>query len=138
MKDFLIFLAICLVVLGVGWYLGFTKSKETIEPQIIHHETTVYDTITDVQENTVQVTHFDTVFLPVFLSDTLTDTLQAEIPISQYVFDTVGCRAVVSGYGVTLDTLQVETKIITDTIIVPQKRKWHFGFGFAIGIGYVK
>lgn len=138
MNDFVKFLAICLVLFGVGWLLGRGKRPQTPEPEIIHHETTVYDTITDVQENTVQVTHFDTVFLPVFLSDTLTDTLQAEIPISQYVFDTVGCRAVVSGYGVTLDTLQVETKIITDTIIVPQKRKWHFGFGFAIGIGYVK
>lgn len=138
MKDFWTFLAICLVVMGVGWYLGFTKSRETIEPQIIHHETTIHDTVTNVKEKLVRVKHLDTVLLPVFLSDTITDTLQAEIPISQYLFDTMGVRAVVTGYGVTLDTLQVETKIITDSVIVPRKRDWHFGFGFAIGIGYVK
>lgn len=127
-----------LIAYGIGWIVGRTRTTQTIEPQTIHHETTIYDTITQVEEKSVEIVRIDTVFLPVFLSDTITDTLQAEIPISRYVFDTIGVHAVVTGYGVTLDTLQVETKIITDTIIVPQKRKWHFGFGFAIGIGYVK
>lgn len=126
------------IAYGIGWIVGRTRTTQTIEPQTIHHETTIYDTITQMQEKPVEIVRFDTVFLPVFLSDTVTDTVTVEIPISRYVFDTLGVRAVASGYGVTLDTLQVEKKIITDTIIVPRKKTWHFGLGFAIGLGYVR
>lgn len=137
-NNFLTLCVFLLIAYGIGWIVGRTRITQTIEPQTIHHETTIYDTITQIEEKSVEIAHIDTVFLPVFLNDTIKDTLKTEIPINRYLFDTIGVHAVVTGYGVTLDTLQVEKKIITDSIFVPRKRNWHFGFGFAIGLGYVK
>lgn len=128
------------LVFILGWVIGFHKQPKQQMPEPIHHWHTdiVYDTITDVQCQSKYITRHDTAYLQCIDTMYKTDTVMVEIPIYQYKFDTAGVKASVSGYNVTLDSLEVERKIITDSVIVPfEQRKWHLGFGFALGFGYV-
>ena len=63
------------------------------------------------------------------------DSALVEIPIEQKVFtDSTNYRAVISGYNVTLDTMQVfrHREYITERIKPPAKR-----FGLSVGVGAV-
>lgn len=130
--------ALAFLFLQIGVCVG-NRNATSQQPQPIHHyHTTIkYDTISSVQYVDKWRTKTDTAYFP--LIESKTDTVRVEVPIDTYKFDTLGILAVVSGYGVTLDTLQVESKIITDSVIVPYyTKKWHWGWGFALGFGYVK
>lgn len=138
-KKILLFGIIAGLLFILGYSIGFFKRPVPVTPEPVHHWHTeyVYDTITDVQYKDRFIYRYDTTFLNCV--DTLYDSVLVEVPIYQYKFDTAGVKATVSGFNVSLDSLQVETKIITDSVIVPyEQRKWHWGFGFAIGFGYVR
>lgn len=131
-------IAVCGVIAGFCW--GYSKMyvKCSDKPEVIHHYHTeyVYDTITDVQYKNKYINRYDTAYLTCI--DTVVDSVLVEIPIYQYHFDTAGVKATVSGFNVTMDSLEVETKIITDSVLVPyEERKLRFGFGFAIGFGFI-
>jgi hypothetical protein len=131
--------ALAFLCLQIGVLVGKNNATQQPQPNPIHHyHTTIkYDTISSVQYVDKWNTKTDTAYFP--LVQNITDTVQVEVPIYTYKFDTLGVLAVVSGYGVELDTLQVQTKIITDSVIVPyHTKKWHWGAGFALGFGYVR
>lgn len=137
-EETLLVLTIAALVFIVGWVTGRTKSMKepaTIVPVHHWHTEIQYDTINAVQWKTKTQYKTDTVELQTIQHDTVT----VELPLSLYVFDTLGVHAAVTGHSVTLDTLQVERKITTDSVLVPVKnREWHWGVGVALGVGYVK
>ena len=61
------------------------------------------------------------------------DSAEVEIPITRSVYADSLCRLVVSGYGVTLDTLEVYPSRRVVTVKKPPKR-WHLGIsaGYAL------
>ena len=139
LKKILLYLTIAGLIFILGYTIGFFKRPVTEKPQPVHHWHTeyVYDTITDVQWKDRYINRHDTTYLTCI--DTLYDSVLVEVPIYEYKFDTAGVKASISGFNVSLDSLEVEHKIITDSVIVPYKeRRWHWGFGFAIGFGYVR
>lgn len=137
--------------------LVFTAWKSYTLKEKVEYITTT-DTITDFAYDTVYFSHFDTVQLPaVVINDTLiqVDSVYVQIPISTYQYDTVisntnyrtSLKAVLSGFGVSVDTLCLSTEIMQQQ---PKNNpKWYNnicpsagvgfgtgGFGFFVGIGY--
>lgn len=143
-KLYKILAVLCLIGIayGIGKGVGMCKQykeNQTLKPETKRTEKVVYDTIREIQEKNSVVYRHDTILLPVFVNDTAeSDTLPAEIPISRYVFDTLGGTLWVSGFNVSLDSMSLKTKIITDSIYIEKKPKWHWGCGIALGVGYVK
>lgn len=140
-------LSACMVL---GWWIGYRNCQATTE--------CITDTITDLAYDTVYFSHFDTVHLPaVVINDTLiqVDSVYVQIPISTYQYDTIisdtnyttSLKATVSGFGVSFDSLYLNTKIMQQE---PKNTpKWYEnicpsagvgfgtgGFGFFVGIGY--
>ena len=118
--------------------------QEKPEPVIIT------DTITNVLYDTVFFDHFETVKLPVvdttvnFIADTVTrvDSVEVEVPISKYKFDTIVFTDTTqlnlsirnSGYAVTLDTLSYSFTYRPTKI--NKTKKIHWFIGPSLGIGY--
>lgn len=150
MKRYIIYSVITLVfalcTLLIGVYVGTyheAKRNAAKEPftQVVEKPVYVHDTITEWKEKTKVLHHYDT--LKVAIADTLTDSAIAEIPIFTYNLDTVlndstHVQQTITGYNVKVDCLTVEyPKTETYVIIQQCKRRWRFGFGFAVGIGVV-
>ena len=61
------------------------------------------------------------------------DTVSVEIPISRKTYIGEDYRAVISGYEANLDTIQVNTKTITNTIY-QEPSKWALGISAGYGV----
>ena len=92
-----------------------------------------------------EVVRYDTLTL----TDTtfLTDTINLPVPISKYVLDTIiktdstetHLKAFLEGFSVSMDSLSITTiKTHQETCFTPKTRSWHWGYGIALGIGFVK
>lgn len=152
-----ILLAIITLLLVFTAWKSYTL-KDKIEYITVTDTITITDTITDLAYDTVYFSHFDTVQLPaVVINDTFVqvDSVYVQIPISTYQYDTIisdtnyttSLKAVVSGFGVSFDSLYLNTKIMRQE---PKNTpKWYEnicpsagvgfgtgGFGFFVGIGY--
>ena len=117
--------------------------SEELNTYTPHTDTvTIHNWVAD----TIYQTNTKYVKLPVVTHDTITntdtitttDSVLVEVPISTYQYDTVTLdsthvRAVLSGFQVKVDSLSIETKIVRQ-----EPRKWHWGWGMAIGYGWVK
>lgn len=131
----------------IGYTLGYTKSEKKClekDPVVItiKEPVTVHDTITNVQYKYKYIDHYDTAYFTCL--DTITDTAYVEVPIYRYTYDTITpdsthLRMSLSGFNVNVDTIQAEYLKEKTTVVVQENKKdWHWGFGFAIGFGYVK
>lgn len=154
--DYILFGLILIGLVFIAWKSYTIKNK--VEYITVTDTITITDTITDLVYDTVYFSHFDTVQLPaVVINDTLVqvDSVYVQIPISTYQYDTVvsdtnyttSLKAVVSGFGVSFDSLYLNTKIMQQE---PKNTpKWYEnicpsagvgfgtgGFGFFVGIGY--
>lgn len=143
MKQTLFIITIILLLFGVI-FLQQNKINNLKQP------TYVTDTVTLVEIDTValikpilqkrEIVKYDTLTFTDTL--TMTDTVTLPVPISKYTLDTVidsttHFKAVLRGFGVEVDTLSIEyEKTHQEVSITPEK--WHWGFGFALGFGYVK
>ena len=145
-KTFVIIILVLLVVL-----LSVTSMKCYQEAR--KQPKTIYltDTITNVLYDTIFIDHFEKVKLPItdttvyYLTDTVTrvDSIEVEVPISIYKFDTtfltdttsLNIRIQNSGYAVTLDTLSYNFKY---TPRPPKTNffKEHFKFGAGVSTGF--
>ena len=138
-----------LLLLAVGYIAGYmlasrqyiNKAKEPVVIESVN-EVLVHDTITDVQLIHREIVRYDTILA------ISTDTVYVEVPISKYVFDTVEdavhVRGVLTGYNVSMDTLEIERKevsynyhIIQPPLVEEKRKKMHCGFGFALGWGFI-
>ena len=154
--DYILFGLILIGLVFIAWKSYTIKNK--VEYITVTDTITITDTITDLTYDTVYFSHFDTVQLPaVVINDTLiqVDSVYVQIPISTYQYDTVvsdtnyttSLKAVVSGFGVSFDSLYLNTKIMRQES--KNSPKWYNnicpsagvgfgtgGFGFFVGIGY--
>lgn len=137
------------VILGIlciyTAYKAYTI-KDKVEYITITDTVKICDTITDLAYDTVYFSHFDTVQLPaIVINDTLlkTDSVFVQIPIETTVYDTIikdtthitHLKAQISGFGTTLDTLTIDTKIMPQKALLPPK-KWYDNFGIGAGVMY--
>lgn len=153
-----VLLAIITVLLVFTAYKSY-KIKGKIETITVTDTIALTDTITNWEPEYVYLSHFDTIKLPVIdtVNDTIIkiDSVLVQIPISIYQYDTVisdtnyrtSLKAVLSGFGVSVDTLCLSTEIIQQQ--TKNSSKWYNnicpsagvgfgtgGFGFFVGIGY--
>lgn len=137
-----ILLAIITVLLCYTAWKSYTI-KEKVEYITINDTIQLSDTITNWQYDTVYFSHYDTINTTdvVIINDTVNDTTYIQLPIYTYVYDTTitdslyrtSLRAVTSGFGVTMDSLYLNTEIM------PQKAKkqpWYGNIVPAVGVGF--
>lgn len=147
LKHFVIGLVIGLIASGLmvwGYNVGKRHSTNTVDTIIDTIQ--INDTITQWQPYDVHHYRTDTAYLPVIdtILDTVTDSVFVEVPVSMYRYDTTivdsnyetSLKAVVSGFGVTMDSLYLNTKIMQqEAILVPKQRRWGVGAGLMYGTG---
>lgn len=153
---------ILVAILGILLCYTAYKSyqlKGKIETITVTDTLTIQDTITNWSYDTMYLSRLDTIKLPVVdtVNDTIIkiDSVLVQIPINTYVYDTTitdslyttSLKATVSGFGVSFDSLYLNTKIMRQE---PKNTpKWYEnicpsagvgfgtgGFGFFVGIGY--
>lgn len=140
-----ILLAIITVLLCYTAWKSYTI-KEKVEYITKTDTIQITDTITNWQPYDVHHYRTDTAYLPVIdtILDTVTDSVFVEVPVSMYRYDTTivdsnyetSLKAVVSGFGVTMDSLYLNTKIMQqEAILVPKQRRWGVGAGLMYGTG---
>lgn len=147
MKKVLDYILFGLVLIGLAFiaYKAYTI-KNKVEYITVTDTITITDTITDLAYDTVYFSHFDTVQLPaVVINDTLiqVDSVYVQIPISTYQYDTTitdtnyktQLKAVLSGFGVSVDTLCLSTEI-TRQQSIQNKEKWYNNLGVGVGVMY--
>ena len=143
-----------IVLLIVIYLLLFFLVRTNRQSQVIQEKPeTVYltDTLTQVMYDTIFIDHFETVKLPItdtticYITDTVTrvDSIEVEVPISIYKFDTtfksdttqLNLSIRNSGYAVTLDSLSYHFEYTPR----PQKTNFfkdHFRFGAGVSTGF--
>lgn len=145
--SIILFTVLLLVAYGIGYFISakkYIKECNEKEPTVITIKEPVilHDTVTNLQYKDKYHYRTDTCYLPVV--DTITDTAYVEVPIYRYTYDTITpdsthLRMSLSGFNVNVDTIQAEYLKEKTTVVVQENKKdWHWGFGFAIGFGYVK
>lgn len=141
-------IALCGLIAGYtfGYAKMYVKCSEK-EPTVIYvpKEKVIHDTITDIQYKNRYVYRYDTTYLQCIDTLFMTDTVEVLVPIERKSFDTVTADSIhvygsISGYKANIDTLMVEGKTVQNNIIInqPEERRFHWGWGFAIGFGWVK
>jgi hypothetical protein len=128
---------IALALIAVAFLLG----RRSVKPEIVEIHTTDTVVVRDTVRETVLVpkvrylTRVDTVLLLV-PGDTV--KVPVLVPISRKVYEGEDYRAVVSGFRVSLDTLDIfrKTQTVTNTVVqrveVPGKPK-RWGIGVSAG-----
>lgn len=141
-------IALCGLIAGYtfGRYREYVKCSEK-EPTVVYvpKEKIVHDTITDIQYRNIYRVYYDTAWMERVDTLPIHDTVQVMIPIERKSFDTITADSIhvygsISGYKANIDTLTVEAKTVQNNIIInqPEERKFHWGWGIAIGFGWVK
>lgn len=142
LKHFVIGLVIGLIASGLmvcGYNVGKRHSTVVTDTDTI----VINDTITNWQYDTVYFSHYDTINTTdvVIINDTINDTTYIQLPIYTYIFDTIiqdtnyktSLRAVTSGFGVTMDSLYLNTEIFPQKV---KKQPWYTNIVPAVGIGF--
>ena len=141
----IIILVLSVVLLSIKTEKCYQEARK--QPKTVY----LTDTITNVLYDTLFIDHFEKVKLPVvdstvyYITDTLTrvDSIEVEIPISKYKFDTIFFTDTTqlnlsirnSGYDVTLDSLSYHFEY-TPTLKKTNFLKEHFKFGAGVCVGY--
>lgn len=146
----ILYIVIILTILfGIGYFVGryreYVKCSEK-EPTVVYvpKEKIVHDTVTNIQYRNIYRVYYDTAWMERVDTLPIHDTVQVMIPIERKSFDTITADSIhvygsISGYKPSLDTLTVEVKTIENNIVIQEKKSgWHWGFGFALGFGWVK
>ena len=147
MKKIIIFTTIIAVLLGIILLQQHKLNERTTEYVTDTLTITLTDTINLekpilVKKETLRI---DTITL--HSTDTIIDSVMVELPISSFVLDTLiktdstetHLKAFLEGFSVSIDSLSVTTlKTHQETCLTPKTRSWHWGYGIALGIGFVK
>ena len=144
-----------MLILTVTYLLLFFLVRTNRQSQVIQEKPSqpiiISDTLTQVIYDTIFIDHFEKVKLPItdtticYITDTVTrvDSIEVEVPISIYKFDTcfttdstnLNIRIQNSGYAVTLDTLSYNFKY-TPRLPKTNFFKEHFKFGAGVSTGF--
>ncbi|MDE6042677.1 MAG: hypothetical protein K2G07_03920 [Muribaculaceae bacterium] len=146
MKN-LIAIIVLLMCVTIGYILGHNsqgtqpgimRDADTIKV-VVYHDT-IIDTMpapTHIRRRTTRVARLPVVKLcdSTAHSISTTDSATVAVPVEQHVYtDSTNYRAVISGYGITLDTMQVfpRREVIT---VSPRRKRWSIGLQAGYGIG---
>jgi hypothetical protein len=147
MKQTIVFLTIIIALVGVILLQHHKLSDRTTEYVNDTITLTVTDTIT-LEKPTLwvkEVVRTDT--LTLHSTDTITDSVMVELPISTYVLDTIiatdssktHLKGILEGFSVEVDSISITyEKTHQEVCLTPKTRSWHWGFGVALGFGFVK
>lgn len=143
--PFEIILTVILLLLLIFTAYKSYQLKHDIEYITVTDTITLTDTITDWNYDTMYLSHFDTIKLPVIdtVNDTIIkiDSVLVQIPISTYTFDTTitdtnyrtSLKAITSGFAVTMDSLYLNTEIMPQRV---KKQPWYSNICPAVGVGF--
>ncbi len=141
MKRILIVLLAILVMLG-----ALLLIRHCAGPSVVVREVVKSDTVTLVRVDTLVVERPVPVRVVEQRTDTLAvyrdqDTVRVPVPIAQYQFRDSLYALDVSGYGVSLDRLEVYPRTVFQTIqttterVVKDRRRWALTVGPGVGYG---
>ena len=147
MKKIIVFITIIAVLLGIILLQQHKLNERTTEYVTDTLTITLTDTLTLekpilVKKETLRI---DTITL--HSTDTIIDSVMVELPISSFVLDTLiqtdstetHLKAFLEGFSVSIDSLSITTlKTHQETCLTPKTRSWHWGYGIALGFGWVK
>lgn len=147
MKKIIIFTTIIAVLLGIILLQHHKLNDRTTEYVTDTITLTLTDTLTIekpilVKKETLRI---DTITL--HSTDTIIDSVMVELPISSFVLDTLittdssktHLKAFLEGFNVSMDSLSIHyEKTLKTPCLTPKTRSWHWGYGIALGIGFVK
>lgn len=147
MKQTIVFLTIIIALVGVILLQHHKLSDRTTEYVNDTITLTVTDTLEVVKPTlwVKEVVRTDT--LTLHSTDTITDSVRVEVPISTYLLDTIittdssetHLKGILEGFMVSVDSLSITyEKTHQEVCLTPKMRSWHWGFGVAIGFGYVR
>lgn len=160
MKDFLLDLAIVVVVLVIALPFAVKSCEQKVDDVVKCDTIYIHDTIRIVEPIHIKETivRHDTVFFPVYKelesTSNLTsnqDSAKVVIPITQKVYEDSTYKAWVSGYNPRLDSLHLYHKDVYYTVMVKQSVKpkvvvsagvyggfgakgADYGFGISVGV----
>ena len=126
---------ILVVILGVLLFLSVRRGKVKPDTEIVTVDSIVHDTLFYPKPVLVfrDVVRHDTVSLETVKND----TVNVIVPIEGKVYKDSTYMAWVSGYGVSLDSIQVFPTTIYRTKTITQKaKKRPFGIGVQAGYGF--
>lgn len=147
MKKIIIFSSIIAVLLGIILLQHHKLNERKIDYVTDTITITITDTLT-IKEPTLikkEVIRTDTLLL--HSTDTIIDSVMVELPISSFVLDTLiktdstetHLMAFLEGFSVSMDSLSITTlKTHQETCLTPKTRSFHWGYGIALGFGWVK
>ena len=147
MKKIIVFTTIIAVLIGVILLQHHKLNERKIDYVTDTITITLTDTLT-IKEPTLikkEVIRTDTLLL--HSTDTIIDSVMVELPISSFVLDTIittdstetHLKAFLEGFSVSMDSLSITTiKTHQETCLTPKKGYWHWGYGIALGFGWVK
>lgn len=147
MKKIIIFSSIIAVLLGIILLQHHKLNERKIDYVTDTITITITDTLT-IKEPTLikkEVIRTDTLLL--HSTDTIIDSVMVELPISSFVLDTLiktdstetHLMAFLEGFSVSMDSLSITTiKTRQETYLTPKTRSFHWGYGIALGFGWVK
>ena len=145
MKKIIIFTTIIAVLLGIILLQHHKLNDRTTE--YVTDTLTLTDTLTIdkpilVKKETLRI---DTITL--YSTDTIIDSVMVELPISSFVLDTIittdssetHLKAFLEGFSVSMDSLSIHyEKTLKTPCFTPKTRSFHWGYGVALGFGWVK
>lgn len=147
MKKIIVFITIIAVLIGVILLQHHKLNERKIDYVTDTITVTLTDTITFekpilVKKETLRI---DTVTL--HSTDTIIDSVMVELPISSFVLDTIittdssktHLKAFLEGFSVSMDSLSIHyEKTLKTPCLTPKTRSFHWGYGIALGFGWVK
>ena len=130
-------LGCAIIALAFGWWTAHHFRNTPPEPVIDVRVDTLYvrDTLRVTEPVYVAVRTVDTMYLPVYLPGR-TDTVWAELPREEKIYQDSSYRAVVSGYRPSLDTIDIYRRTVyvtkTETVRV-ESSPWSVGISAGFG-----
>ena len=120
---------------AIGQKRGYSRGRGTTPAIVVQVDTVtitrvVVDTVYQVRTRVVELARVDTV------TNTVTDTVAVEIPISRYVAHQDSLYHVeATGWGVEFEKIQVYPKTVTVTSTVEKLKTTRWGLGVQAGYG---
>ena len=139
MKKYIIPIILALAVIAsfASYHKGYTNGKKkAVETIIVQRDTlTLTDTIHTVEPKYIAVRTVDTIRVPVPVQGK-TDTVWAELPREQKVYQDSTYLAYVSGYAPQLDSIDVFRKTTTITVTNTIKEYTNPRWSIGVQAGY--
>ena len=139
MKKYIIPIILALAVIAslASYHKGYTNGKKKAVETIIERRDTLtlFDTLKVVEPKYIAVKTVDTIRVPVSVQGK-TDTVWAELPREQKVYQDSTYLAYVSGYAPQLDSIDVFRKTTTITVTNTIKEYTNPRWSIGVQAGY--